>query len=216
MKNDYDPIAFFYDGLSRLLGEEYQESKFTYLEEIKENVQVLYLGGGTGGNLIHLLQQVGEGGKVYYVEASSKMIERAEKRIPSSLKNRVIFLYQRDFSEIPPIKFDWLIAQYFLDILPLEEIDLLFQALSARSGKDSQWLFVDFFEVHGNKWLINLMIGFFQFFTHNPRKDLPDYSYFFKKYGWEAREKRHFKKGLIQAWVLTKKDEKRKETKISR
>lgn len=209
MKNNYDPIAFFYDGFSRLLGKEYQKSKFTFLEEIKENVQVLYLGGGTGVNLILLLKQVGEGGKVYYVEASSKMIQRAEKRIPSSLKNRVIFLHQRDFSEIPHIKFDWLITQYFLDILPGEEIHLLFQALTARSEKDSQWIFVDFFEVQGKKWLIKLMIGFFQFFTHNPRKNLPDYIYFFKEYGWETREKKLIKKGFIQAWLLAREGERK-------
>src|SRR5690606_14738163 len=162
---------------------------FAFLGEIKENSQVLYLGGGTGANLIPLLDRIGEEGKIFYIEASSKMIKGAELKIPASLKRRVIFLHQSDFKEIPHIEFDWLITQYFLDILPDEEIHILFQALSVRSGKNTQWIFVDFFEGQGKDWLVRIMIWFFQAFTDNPRKNLPDYYCFFNKYGWGTKVK---------------------------
>ncbi|MEX2593489.1 MAG: class I SAM-dependent methyltransferase [Anditalea sp.] len=204
VSNQYNHIASFYDRLSWVLGKSYRESKLTFLEELEEGDKVLYLGGGTGGNLPGILDRIGESGKLFYIEASSKMIEKAIERVPSSYKPRITFLHQSGFSGIPLEVFDALLTQYFLDVLADKEIRLLFQAMNKRSDKNTKWIFVDFFETKGKKWLIGLMIRFFRMVTRNPRRNLPDYSHFFNQYGWETGQKKSWGKGFIQAWLMRK------------
>ena len=203
MKADpYDPIASYYDFLSQALGKPYRESKTLFLEMLEEGDKVLYLGGGTGRNLPVILERIGESGKIIYIEAASRMIEQAEKSIPLNPGSRVIFLHQSDFSAIPLESFDVVITQYLLDILPDEDIDQLFQQITKRTDKRSRWVFVDFFEVSGKRWLVKLMIRFFRFFTGNPRKDLPNYEDYFIKNGWQIYDRKSLDKGFIQGWLL--------------
>src|SRR5690554_5041776 len=102
MKSDpYDPIASYYDFLSQTLGKSYRESKTVFFEFLKEGDKVLYIGGGTGRNLLVILERIGESGEIFYIEAASRMIERAKRSIPATLESRVIFLHQSDFSALP-------------------------------------------------------------------------------------------------------------------
>src|SRR5690606_4501955 len=172
------------------------------LEKLQEGDKVLYLGGGTGRNLSAILDRVGDSGKVFYMESSVQMIEKAKKKISLGLEYRVNFLHQSDFTAIPLETFDVVVTQYFLDILPDRSIHRLFQEINKRPHNNRQWIFVDFFEVKGKKWLINLMIYFSKFFTGNPRKDLPDYGHYFAYYGWTIHEKKSFDKGFIQGWLM--------------
>src|SRR5690606_12206894 len=112
---------------------------------------------------------------IFYMEASRSMIEKARNRLTSDQASQIIFLHRADFSEIPFEKFDLVLTQFFLDILPDDEIVKLFEELEQRMSQDARWIFVDFFSVAERKWLIKLMIAFFRIFTGNLRKDLPDY-----------------------------------------
>lgn len=203
--NHYNNIAFLYDLLSRVLGKSYRKSKHAFLEKINKGDKVLYIGGGTGENLPEILQRTGERGMVIYMEASSQMIEKAKMRIPSSLKSQIQFLHQSDFLQIPFENFNLVLTQYFMDILPDKEICKLFEAINIRTDRNTQWIFVDFFEVKGKRRLLGLMISFFQIFTGNPRKDLPQYDRYFNLQGWEINQKQSFDKGFIQSWLLKKK-----------
>jgi len=205
MKGDsYDPIAPYYDFLSLVLGKSYRNSKSAFLENLDIGNQVLYIGGGTGGNLAEISDRIGETGKVYFMEASAKMIEKAKNKLPPTLKSRIIFLHESDFATIPLETFDVVLTQYFLDILPDSNIHKLFKEIGRRTHDHSRWIFVDFFEVRGKRWLIQLMIHFFRVFTGNPRKDLPDYGYYFENYGWGIHERKSFDHRFIQAWLLKK------------
>jgi len=200
--NFYDPIAFFYDPLSKVLGKSYQNSKYIFLDRIGRGDKVLYLGGGTGANLSSILEHIGEEGKIFYMEASRSMIEKARNRLTSDQASQIIFLHRADFSEIPFEKFDLVLTQFFLDILPDDEIVKLFEELEQRMSQDARWIFVDFFSVAERKWLIKLMIAFFRIFTGNLRKDLPDYSRHFAHYGWTIDERISLDMGFIEAWVM--------------
>ncbi len=200
--NHYNNIAFLYDLLSRVLGKSYRKSKHAFLEKINKGDKVLYIGGGTGENLPEILERSGERGMVIYMEASSQMIEKAKMRIPSSLKSQIQFLHQSDFLQIPLENFNLVLTQYFLDILPDKEISKLFETINIRTDRNTEWIFVDFFEVKGKRWLLGLMIRFFQIFTGNLRKDLPQYDRHFNLQGWEINQKQSFDKGFIQAWLL--------------
>lgn len=202
--NSYDYFASYYDRLANLLGKSYRQSKLFLLEEIKEGDKVLYLGGGTGANLPLLLDAVGSHGIIYYIEASSKMIDKARNRVPAEQVAQVIFLHQEDFSLIPQLNYDVVLTQFFLDILPNQAIDKLFEEIEQRTGAGTRWIFVDFFPVQGKHWLIFLMIWFFRIGTGNPRTNLPNYNQLFSKHGWEVSRRHLMKKGFIQAWLLQK------------
>ena len=200
--NSYDLLAPYYDLLSNILGKTYRGSKRIFLDRLKNGDQVLYLGGGTGANLPEILESIGLDGKVYYLEASSKMIEKARRRIAPNQVSRIVFLHQSDFSKIPHNTYDVVFTQFFLDILPDHEIKKLFQALAQRTKPGTRWVFLDFFAIPERRWLIRLMISFFRWTTDNPRKDLPNYADHFSYYGWEIEGKELLKGGFIQAWLL--------------
>lgn len=130
------------------------------------------------------------------------MIGKAKKRTTPERRSSVVFLHQSEFSKIPEHTYDVVLTQFFLDILPEDEIEKLFKELDKRVSPNTRWIFVDFFPVAGRKWLIKIMIWFFRLSTGNPRKDLPDYGRYFRNYGWEIKEQKWLQKGFIQAWVL--------------
>lgn len=205
--NRYNFISLFYDRLSLLLGKSYRESKYSFFDEICEGDKVLYLGGGTGENLSPILNRIGKNGQLVYMDASSRMIRKAKRRVPGSLKHQILFLHQSEFSKIPFEDFNLVLTQFFMDILPDSAIQVLFQEIDKRTDNHTKWIFVDFFEVKGKRWLLSLMVVFFRIFTQYPRKNLPDYFHYFEFYGWKISQKKLFKKGFIQAWLLKKEGE---------
>src|SRR5690606_39610469 len=88
--NFYDPIAFFYDPLSKVLGKSYQNSKYIFLDRIGRGDKVLYLGGGTGANLSSILEHIGEEGKIFYMEASRSEEHTSELQSRENLVCRLL------------------------------------------------------------------------------------------------------------------------------
>ncbi|AWW30432.1 hypothetical protein DN752_10030 [Echinicola strongylocentroti] len=204
-KNLYDKVAFFYDRLAMaVLGKAHRESKYAFLDMVETGEQVLYIGGGTGDNLPMLANRVGHQGKIFFVEASQKMMQKAKNQLTPNQVDRVVFLHQTDFSRLPTQHFDWVITQYLLDILSDEEIDGLFLAINQRTKSSAHWILVDFFDQSSMQWLQWLMIHFFRLITDNPRNDLPAYYQFFKKHGWTLREEEKYKGGWIKAVCFRK------------
>ncbi|AGA77013.1 class I SAM-dependent methyltransferase [Echinicola vietnamensis] len=204
-KNLYDKVAFFYDQLAMVvLGKTHRESKFTFLEYVMAGDRVLYIGGGTGENLSLLAEKVGAEGKVFFVEASQKMMSKAKGQLTAAQLDRVVFLHQTDFDLLPAQQFDWVITQYLLDVLGDRQIDGLFKAINDRIKPSARWILVDFFDRPSMRWLQWMMIWFFRLVTANPRKNLPRYHQFFQKHGWQQMEEMVFKAGWIKAVVLQK------------
>lgn len=203
-RNSYDALARYYDFISLVLGRSYRQSKTLFLDRIKEGDAVLYIGGGTGANLPEIVRRIGSNGRVYYIEGSSRMINMAMKRVRSE-PARVEFLHQSAFSQIPHESYDVVLTQYLLDILSEDDMEELLSAVGLRAKPAARWIFVDFFPVSRRRWLIRLMIWFFRWTTGNPRNDLPDYAYYFRKHGWLVEEKKTRKGGFMQAWILKRK-----------
>lgn len=200
--HSYDPIAPFYDFFSLALGKPYQNSKSVFLNKMGSGDKILYLGGGTGANLPFILEQIGPKGRIFYMEASAKMIRKGKSRVKPDQLSQIVFLHQSDFSKIPHETYDVVLTQFFLDILSDEEIEKLFQELGQRINSNTKWIFLDFFPITKKKWLVQLMIRFFRWTTGNPRKDLPDYGHYFEYYGWEIEGKKSLQGGFIEAWLL--------------
>ncbi|WP_339903065.1 class I SAM-dependent methyltransferase [uncultured Cyclobacterium sp.] len=200
--NAYNFVAPFYDALATLvLGPRFHGSKWAFLDIILPGDTVLVVGGGTGANLPDILKRCGKKGKVIYMEASEKMLEKAKKRIPSDQQDRVEFIFRADFKLPEKYNFDIIVTQFLLDVLIDQDITALFEEVNQKVTSDSKWLFLDFFPVRDKKFLIRLMITSFGFLTQHPRKELPDYEGFFTKGGWVAAKEMSFEKGFYQAKV---------------
>ncbi|GGF35810.1 class I SAM-dependent methyltransferase [Echinicola rosea] len=204
-KNLYDKVAFFYDRLAMaVLGKAHRESKYAFLEMVETGEVVLYIGGGTGDNLPMLANRVGHQGKIFFVEASQKMMQKAKNQLTPNQVDRVFFLHQTDFDLLPSQQFDWVITQYLLDVLDDRQIDSLFKAINKRIKPSARWILVDFFDRPSMRWLQWMMIWFFRFVTANPRKNLPRYHQFFQKHGWQQLEEKVYKAGWMKAVVFRK------------
>ncbi|EPR65947.1 class I SAM-dependent methyltransferase [Cyclobacterium qasimii] len=185
-KDNYNLIAPIYDGLATLfLGRKFHDSKWEFLDCIQPGDTVWLIGGGTGGNLPEILKRCGKEGKVIFMEASIKMLNKARKRIHSHVKNQVEFVCADDFKLSRKDKIDVVITQFLLDVLADDAIDALFDKVRQNVSSNTCWLFLDFYPVKNKKWLIHLMITSFSMLAGHPRKELPDYDKFFKGWGWE-------------------------------
>ncbi|HSI76839.1 MAG TPA: class I SAM-dependent methyltransferase [Lunatimonas sp.] len=199
--NAYNRIAWIYDRLSRwCLGRQFTQSKYRYLDSIRTGETVLILGGGTGENLPEIVERIGAQGRVYFMDASIAMIEKAKGRF-QSLPTNIQFLHSADLSLLNNLKPDFILTQYFLDVLDDKQLELLFNQLAEIGDKYTEWIFVDFYTIPKKRWLINMLIGLFRIVVDHPRRDLPDYKVFFDRWGWKEKETCSFKEGFIQAKV---------------
>ncbi|MBD3628407.1 class I SAM-dependent methyltransferase [Cyclobacterium sp.] len=198
----YRLLAPFYESLSRLLlGNQFQASKTAFLHTIEKGDQVLVVGGGAGANMPELLRRCGEKGKVVYMEASASMMRQCRKGLDRDLLRQVVFIHASAFDALPDLKFDVVITQYFLDVLPDEQIDRLFGALQSKVGKHTRWIFADFYPLSSKMVQLKAMINTFRLLTRHARKDLPEYEGYFYKWGWQEMESMIYCQGFYQARI---------------
>ncbi|MDN3687896.1 class I SAM-dependent methyltransferase [Cyclobacterium jeungdonense] len=200
LRDHYLLLAPFYEFISKkVIGSDFQQSKRTFLDQIQKGDTVLVLGGGTGTILPLIMEQIGESGRVIYLEASGTMIQRSRQQVDLPFSRQVQWIHSSRFEDLPLIKPDVIISHYFLDVLPDESIDRLFQEIEGRIHSQTDWIFADFFPTANRKGLLWGMITLFRLFTRHPRKDLPDYLSFFRKWGWEKVDFVPFQQGFFQA-----------------
>ncbi|WP_158860813.1 class I SAM-dependent methyltransferase [Lunatibacter salilacus] len=201
--NAYNQIAWIYDPLSRyFLGKQFIRSKYSYLERIRTGQTVLILGGGTGENLPEIVRRIGAKGRVYFMDASTVMIRRAKRRFQGGVPVNIQFIHSADFSQLSTINPDVILTQYFLDVLSDKKLEILFDQLAEVGDKHTEWIFVDFYNIPAKRWLIRILIGLFNIVVDHPRRDLPDYAYFFDRWGWKEKETCSIMDGFIQAKVF--------------
>ncbi|WP_162416356.1 class I SAM-dependent methyltransferase [Cyclobacterium roseum] len=193
-------LAPFYEFFSiTVIGPDFQQSKQAFLDRIQKGDTVLVLGGGTGAILPQILNQIGSTGRILYMEASGSMIKRSKQKVDRHASRQIQWIHSSRFEELPPLKSDVIICQYFLDVLSDERIDQLFKELDSRVHSETKWIFTDFFPKANRKWLLYFLILVFRLLAGHSRKDLPDYPSFFQKWGWEPVHRIPFQQGFFQA-----------------
>lgn len=91
LKRNYDSIAWFYDGLSRLVfGNALIKAKLFLLDSIPSNSRLLIVGGGTGWVLEEIAKKHPSGLHITSIDASAKMVALARKRNAGA--NQVTFI----------------------------------------------------------------------------------------------------------------------------
>lgn len=155
----FNRIAPIYDRLARLVfGNTILRSQKENLEVIPPRAKVLVLGGGSGKWLNDLLFSNGSCA-VYFIEASSTMLERAKNN--SHYVDRVTFIHGTQ-NDIPAGEFDVVITHFFLDMFSQPELEYFVSLVKSTLKTKGLWIVADFEE---NKlWhriLLNVMYSFF-------------------------------------------------------
>lgn len=194
-------LAGVYDILVRIVfGRALCNAQLVYLDKIPKNANVLFLGGGTGLVLKHLLR-IHPTCEVWYVEASSSMIEAATKHIHElSAKKRVHFIHGTHESIPNSIRFDVIIAGFFLDLFD-EELSNVIRKIKTSLHSDGQLLVTDFVD-GGKKWqriLLQIMYWFFRTTCGIEAMRLPHWEQRLSDYGFIVSEYRMFCKDFVKS-----------------
>jgi ubiquinone/menaquinone biosynthesis C-methylase UbiE len=209
MSNDYNSIAKFYDGLSRVV---YQKSivkaQVFLIQLIKDNDNILIVGGGTGWILEEIAKLKRQNVSVVYVEKSSAMINLAQKKKAAYLKTTFI---QNGIEEYnTDEKFDVIITAFLFDNFKEDKIKFVFTKLDNYLKNKGIWLYADFVNDQSNKkiWqqlLLKSMYVFFSITTGIETQELIDMrSYFAANY--ELLTEQFYYSRFIQAKAYRKKN----------
>jgi tRNA (cmo5U34)-methyltransferase len=178
--NRFNQIASVYDILTRMVfGKSIRNAQVRFLDCIPPHGNVLVLGGGTGW-LLHALLSINPSCRVWYIEASSSMIEKTRRKIGQAQQGRVHFIHGTENAIPRGMRYDAVITYFFLDLFTAPSLDDVIGKVQAHLKPRAVWLASDF--VDREKWwqkaLLRMMYLFFRLTCSLETKQLPP---------WEAR-----------------------------
>jgi tRNA (cmo5U34)-methyltransferase len=200
----FDVIAPVYDLLSRMVyGKSIVAAQKYFLKDIPEGAHVLIVGGGTGW-IIEELFAVNKTCSVVYIEASQKMLQKAQSRMNSSDKSRIQFIFQ---SEMPSEgSYDVIITNFFLDVFPSYKLIYIIQQLKDRVVTNGRWIVTDFVD-DGKRWqrfLLKVMYAFFRSVSKLEASILPPWQRLLMDAGMQRNGVKRFYAGFIETAIYQK------------
>lgn len=200
----FDVIAPVYDLLSRMVyGRSIVAAQKYMLKYIPEESSVLIVGGGTGW-IIGELFAINKACSVVYMEASQKMLEKAQARIHTRDQSRIQFLLQ---SEIPSEgSYDVVITNFFLDLFPSCKLRTIIQQLKNLIKDDGSWIVTDFVD-DGKRWqrlMLKIMYIFFRTLSKIEATVLPPWQLLLKENGMQKEEAKRFYADFIETAIYIK------------
>jgi len=190
--NNFDRVAFLYDALVRLVfGNSMFRAQTFLLDKIKDNATVLIIGGGTGW----ILKALKPGCEVWYIDSSSKMIERARKQ---DVTCKVHFITGTE-SDIPGRTFDVIITNFYFDLFTTTKVDTVIKKIKTVMKPDAHWIvtyFVD--KAWWQRIMLNVMYLFFNVTCNIESKKLPAWLESFDQNGFKMIESKTFYAGFIK------------------
>lgn len=200
--NGFDKLAAVYDDLASFVyGKSIKNSQRHFLHHIPTKAKVLILGGGTGWLLkeIMLLRPACE---IWYIEASEKMIALSKSKI---VKENIHFIHGTE-NDIPPISFDIVITNFYLDLFAQQSIDKVIGKIKSSLETKSSWLVTDFLD-QGKLWqkiMLRMMYSFFHYVSQIESKSLQDWNSALQENGMTKKEAKSFYNGFIESCVYNK------------
>lgn len=157
MKGNYDPVAFYYDNLTKFVfGNAIKESQQFLINVIKEKSKILIIGGGSGWILEAISARYSRGLEITYIEYSKKMI--ALSKIKNRGENKVEFINQSIFDVELNNQYDVVITPFIFDNFSASSIDAIINKINKQVVKDGLWLHADFQNTAQNAWWQRLLL----------------------------------------------------------
>lgn len=206
MQANYDPIAKYYDPLSRLIfGDSIRRSQQFLLEAIPAGSNILIVGGGTGWILEDIMMQHQSGLNITYVEQSAKMMELSLKRDIGN--NKVNFECQAIQNISLKGFYDVIILPFLLDNFTYPNIDRIIRKIEFNVTEDGSWLYADFTlktENHWKKIMLKMMYSLFGRLCNLETYALPNSEACFLKNNYQVIHEATFFSGFISSIIYQK------------
>lgn len=206
MTNNFNLVAPLYDRLADLVyGGELQAAQEAFLTELPDIGKVLFIGGGSGQTLrklIRLKPQL----EIYYLEASTRMMEISKRVISHEDQKRIEFKVGTE-NEIPPhYKFEGVITFFFLDLFREDRKERIFNKLNNHLKEKAIWLQADFLPARGFVASVRerLMFLFFKIFSHIEANRIHEDQKLFRATGFQVIQRMYFFKKQIYSAVYQK------------
>ncbi|WP_090555707.1 class I SAM-dependent methyltransferase [Pedobacter hartonius] len=206
--NNYDPIARYYDVLSRLVFFRAQLSaQIEQLICIPANGTILIAGGGTGWVLEEIAKIHPSGLRITYVEISAKMLDLSKKRDVKSNQVSYIHAAAEDFKI--GTDYDVIITAFLFDNFRAEKIGLVFGRFHAALKSGGLWLFSDFYYnagsgKHWQRYLLKAMYLFFKRISRIEARDLINTEHCFEEALYLPLKTAYYYSGFIKSVVYQK------------
>jgi len=202
MAQGFDRIAPYYDFLARLVfGKTIRRCQLEYLDNILPGANVLILGGGTGWILSELFK-VNPTCRVWYVEASIKMLEKAKTRKEVSPSSQVFFLHgtERNLQQIGDVRFDAVIANFYFDLFTSTSLRAVLENIKRSINPGSKLLVSEFVEgPRSQRLLLFVMYQFFRWTCSLEASRLPDWQHELTRHRLTERHTKAFCNGFIKS-----------------
>ena len=175
----FDRVAPHYHWLeSVVFGQQLQEARTAFLNEIASPRRVLVVGEGNGRFLAQFVRLYPEAA-VDSIETSGRMIELAKRRVGRANVRHV----RSDIREIVlrPNSYDLLVTHFFLDCFEEASLSFIITKLANSAAPHAQWLIADFCRPPKDwrhlrgRFLIALMYRFFRVVSGIEARQLVDY-----------------------------------------
>ena len=209
MHQSFDRLAFMYDYLAQLVfGDAIYQSQVSLLDQLAPGQSILVVGGGTGWILPDLIHK-SKPDKITFLEASPRMLKRAQNRFENLNSARIKFIQGTEAELRAEEKFDAIFTPYVFDLYPYPYLANMFSQLDAHLMPGGQWLCTDFQGSGGkrNTWDQLFYQGMYRFFTIWGKlqpNTLPDVFKVFGEHSYELRTEKTFFARRIAARLYQK------------
>jgi len=208
MHNNYDPIARYYDVLSRLVFFRAQvRAQIEQLAFIPADSTILIAGGGTGWILEEIARIHPSGLRITYVEISAKMLDLSKKRDVKG--NQVSYIHAAAEDFVISTVYDVIITAFLFDNFRAEKISLVFGRFHQALQSGGLWLFSDFYynPASGKRWqwyLLKTMYLFFKQISEVEASDLINTEHCFTEALYLPLKTAYYYGGFIKSIVYQK------------
>lgn len=208
MVNNYDPLARYYDFLSRLIyGRTQIDAQIQMLDQVRPGDRLLIVGGGTGWILEKLAEMYPEGLQITYVDPSRVMMRLARRRRRGGLS--ISFVQQPIEEFTTGGRFDCILTGFLFDNFRQEHVEGIIRRLDALLVNGGYWLNADFYYTpKGGTWwqwlMLHSMYWIIGSICRVEASKLPDMEVCFAAVGYEVVRRAFYYQGFIQGVVYRK------------
>lgn len=199
--NGFDRVAGSYDVLARIVfGKKLMAAQLYFLDTIPDGSNVLILGGGTGWLLAEVCRCKPEC-KVWYIEASQRMIALSKEKV-TSVEN-IYFIHGTEQSIPSRIQVDVVITNFYLDLFSDGSLKKILPGIMGVMKGDACWLAADFV-YEGKLWqsvLLKIMYRFFRLTSGVGARRLPQWQSLLEHAGLVNQQEKAFFGGFIKSVV---------------
>lgn len=198
-------MAWLYDALAALVfGPALRNTQRAALAGLPAGApHVLILGGGTGWVLAEVLRRR-PAARVLYLEASPRMLARAQARLAPGQRTQVEFRHGTQAALAAGETFDAVLTFFVLDCIAGPELPAALDQLHTALRLGGRWLLADFRPARRGwrRWLLAAMFWFFRLTTRLRARELPDFAAALVARGLRGEAKGRFYGGATEAVVF--------------